>query len=210
MQATGYRSGGSPSLVTSNHQSDFTFGCLQPVGALHGTPLLTAQNDNQPQPLCSLLPSNQRQCILVSGWTVKSENTNDCVSAPNPAAGGCCASGELCSSSSHGQGLPQLVMEFLRCDPDELQLQSKTAARLLQEQTGWSEQGSPSTFNLMCLMADQMLFFMVEWARTSVFFKQLKVRTPFTVYLRSHVPSKTQLQAAQPISILGIIFLQNK
>ncbi|KAK2818780.1 hypothetical protein Q5P01_024341 [Channa striata] len=167
----------SPNLVSSAYQRDFTFAsCLQTQPSVP-----TAQNDSvshQPLSLCSLLPDSpgytQCQCTFISNWTVKSEHS-DCASSPSPVAAVYFESDELCSSSPQGLGIPQLLVEFLHCDPDELQLQNKMAARLLQEQVGWNQHDSPSTFRLMCIMADQMLFFMVEWARTSTFFKQLKL-----------------------------------
>lgn len=185
IQASGFRIERSPPVVSSTHQRDLTFpGGFHPVPILHSTPLLIAQNTHsyQPPSLCSLLPSNspgatQYQCTSFSSWTIKSEHNNNCANSPGCAAG--IGSDELCSRlfSTQGPRMPQLVMEFLRCDSDELQLQNKITARLLQEQTGWERQGNPSTFSLMCLMADQTLFSIVEWARTSIFFKQLKVRS---------------------------------
>ncbi|KAM6986031.1 steroidogenic factor 1-like [Aplochiton taeniatus] len=72
-------------------------------------------------------------------------------------------------------GLPQLVCELLRCEPDELQVQSKIAAHVHQEQSGRGKLERPTTFGLMSLMADQTLFSIVEWARSCIFFKELKV-----------------------------------
>lgn len=186
IQASGFRIDTSPAMVSSTHHRDLIFtGGFHPVPILHSTPLLTAQNDHisyQPPSLCSLLPSSspgatQYQCTSFSNWKIKSEHTNNCANSPGCAAG--MGSDELYSRlfSPRGPRMPQLVTEFLRCDSDELQLQNKIAARLLQEQTGWEKQGEPSTFSLMCIMADQTLFSIVEWARTSVFFKQLKVRS---------------------------------
>ncbi|XP_045923649.1 nuclear receptor subfamily 5 group A member 2-like [Micropterus dolomieu] len=177
IQASGYRTESSPPLVSSNHQRDLTFpGGLHPVPILHSNPPLTAQNDRisyQSPALYSLLPFNstgatQYQCTSFSNWTIKSEHTNNCASSPGFAAG-------IGSDELQGPKMPQLVMELLRCDSDELKLQNKITARLLQEQTDWEKQGNPNTLSLMCLMADQTLFSIVEWARTSNFFKQLKV-----------------------------------
>ncbi|KAI3362341.1 hypothetical protein L3Q82_012240 [Scortum barcoo] len=170
IRAGGFRTERGPPLLPSAHHRDLTFtGHFQPVPTLHNTPLLVAQNDHtsyQPPSLCSLLPSNshgttQYQCSPFSNWTIKSEH---------------CAAGRATGLfSPQGPRMPQLVREFLRCDLDEVQLRKKITARLLQEQKRCEEQGNPSTFNLMCLMADQTLFSIVEWARTSIFFKQLKV-----------------------------------
>ncbi|XP_076614249.1 steroidogenic factor 1b [Chaetodon auriga] len=176
IQASGFRRESISPLVSSAQRGFICTGGLHPVPILHGTPLPTTQ----PPSLCSVLPSSspdatQYQCTSFSNWTIKSEYINNCASSPSSAAG--ISSGELYSRpfSPGGPRMPQLVMEFLRCDPDQQHLQNKITARLLQEQTGWEKQGNPSTFNLMCLMADQTLFSIVEWARTSIFFKQLKV-----------------------------------
>lgn len=185
MQVSGFSKESSSALASSAQQQDFTFpGHIQPDSSLP-----TAQDDSmshQPSSLCSLLPcepssTSQHQCTFFSNWTIKAERS-DCASSPGSAAGLYINSDALCTSSPQGSWIPPLVMEFLRCDPDELQLQNKTTARLLQEQTGWNQHGGPSTFSLMCLLADQTLLFMVEWARTSVFFKQLKVRSCLKTY----------------------------
>uniref|UniRef100_A0A673H2G8 Steroidogenic factor 1-like n=1 Tax=Sinocyclocheilus rhinocerous TaxID=307959 RepID=A0A673H2G8_9TELE len=75
-----------------------------------------------------------------------------------------------------GLTVPPLVLEFVRCEQDELQVQSKISAHLAhlqQEQNSRSER--LSTFGLMCHIADQTLFSIVEWARSCIFFKELKV-----------------------------------
>ncbi|XP_059398544.1 nuclear receptor subfamily 5 group A member 2-like [Carassius carassius] len=90
-----------------------------------------------------------------------------------------------------GLTVPPLVLEFVRCEQDELQVQSKISAHLAhlqQEQNSRSvaanqeqntrlaaKQERLSTFGLMCHMADQTLFSIVEWARSCIFFKELKV-----------------------------------
>ncbi|XP_074473560.1 nuclear receptor subfamily 5 group A member 2-like [Sebastes fasciatus] len=175
IQAGGFRLDDGPPLGSSTHQRDMTFtGGLHPVPILHSTSLPTAQSDRisyQPPTLCSLLPSpGATQYQSFSNWTIKSEHANNCASPPGSAD-------ELYLGpfSPQGPRMPPLVMEFLRCDPDELQLQNKITARLLQEHAAWEKHGNPRTFSLMCLMADQTLFSIVEWARASIFFKQLKV-----------------------------------
>ncbi|GAA6215912.1 nuclear receptor subfamily 5 group A member 2-like [Lates japonicus] len=184
IQADGFRIEGCTTLISSTHQRDFTFnGGLQPDSILQSTPLPTAQNDYisyQPPSLCSLLHTKSPgathyQCSSFSNGIVKSEHTDNCASSQASAVGIYIDSDKLYLSSPQGPRMPRLVMEFLLCDPDELQLQNKITARLQQEQTGWRKHGSPSTFSLMYLMADQTLFSIVEWARTSIFFKQLKV-----------------------------------
>ncbi|XP_036973286.1 nuclear receptor subfamily 5 group A member 2-like isoform X2 [Acanthopagrus latus] len=173
IEASGLRTESSPPLVSSTHHRDFSFtGGLNPVPTLRSTTLPIGENDclsHQLPSVCSL-PSTQYQCASLSNWAIKSERSSNCASPPGAAAG-------VASDSSHfspqSPRIPQLVLELLRCDPDELQLQNKIAAHLLQEQTG--RERHRSTFSLMCLMADQTLFSIVDWARTSIFFKQLKV-----------------------------------
>lgn len=79
------------------------------------------------------------------------------------------------SASPQPPSLPPLVLELLRCDPDELVVQNKIVAHLQQEQSGRGRVDKLSTFSLMCRMADQTLFSIVEWARSCIFFKELRV-----------------------------------
>ncbi|XP_043966574.1 nuclear receptor subfamily 5 group A member 2-like isoform X1 [Gambusia affinis] len=79
------------------------------------------------------------------------------------------------SASPQPPSLPPLVLELLRCDPDELVVQNKIVAHLQQEQSSRGRIDKPSTFSLMCRMADQTLFSIVEWARSCIFFKELRV-----------------------------------
>ncbi|XP_030290941.1 nuclear receptor subfamily 5 group A member 2-like isoform X2 [Sparus aurata] len=169
IEASGLRIEGSPLLVSSTHHRDFSFtGGLNPVPLLQSTTLPMGENDCLSYQLPSL-PSTQYQ-YTSSNWTIKSERINNCASPQGPAAG---VTSDSSIFSPQSPRIPHLVMELLRCDPDELQLQNKITAHLLQEQMG--REKHKSTFSLMCLMADQTLFSIVDWARTSIFFKQLKV-----------------------------------
>ena len=69
--------------------------------------------------------------------------------------------------------IPHLILELLKCEPDEPQVQAKIMAYLQQEQS--NRQEKLSTFGLLCKMADQTLFSIVEWTRNSIFFRELKV-----------------------------------
>ncbi|XP_023697044.1 steroidogenic factor 1-like [Paramormyrops kingsleyae] len=82
---------------------------------------------------------------------------------------------DVCPSGSPQPRVPPLVLELLRCEPDELQMQHKIVASLQTEQGDGGRQEKPATFSLVCRMADQTLFSIVEWARSCVFFKELKV-----------------------------------
>ncbi|CAG01304.1 unnamed protein product, partial [Tetraodon nigroviridis] len=82
------------------------------------------------------------------------------------------------SASPQPPSLPPLVVELLRCDPDEVVVQNKIVAHLQQEQSGRARADKASTFSVMCRMADQTLFSIVEWARSCIFFKELRCPNP--------------------------------
>ncbi|XP_031426558.1 steroidogenic factor 1a isoform X2 [Clupea harengus] len=70
---------------------------------------------------------------------------------------------------------PQLVLNLLRCEPDEAQVRLKVATYLCQEQKSRGKQEKLSSFRLLCLIADQTLFSIVDWARSCIFFRELQV-----------------------------------
>ncbi|XP_053138125.1 steroidogenic factor 1 isoform X2 [Hemicordylus capensis] len=80
-----------------------------------------------------------------------------------------------------GAGPPDVILKLLELEPDEAQVKGRILA-CLQEQQGKAGRGGGggghdklSAFGLMCKMADQTLFAMVEWARSCIFFKELEV-----------------------------------
>ncbi|KAF6073544.1 nuclear receptor subfamily 5 group A member 2 [Phyllostomus discolor] len=103
---------------------------------------------------------------------IKSEYPDPYASSPESLLGYSYVDGYQGSSPA---GVPPLVLELLKCEPDEPQVQAKIAAYLQQEQAGRGKHDKLSTFGLMCKMADQTLFSIVEWARSSIFFRELKV-----------------------------------
>ena len=67
---------------------------------------------------------------------------------------------------------PKLIIELMKSEPDHSQLQAKITA-YLQTQLGMTAPGD--FFSMVCKLADQTLFAFVDWARNSLFFKELKV-----------------------------------
>ncbi len=65
--------------------------------------------------------------------------------------------------------------ELLQAEPDEKQLCTRVLASLQREQACRGKHDRLNTFSIMCKMADQTLFGLVEWARNSTLFKDLKV-----------------------------------
>ncbi|NXL92502.1 STF1 factor, partial [Alectura lathami] len=70
--------------------------------------------------------------------------------------------------------IPEVILKLLQLEPDEAQVKARILACLQQEQ-GKGRHEKLSTFGLMCKMADQTLFSIVEWARSCIFFKELEV-----------------------------------
>ncbi|XP_053348411.1 nuclear receptor subfamily 5, group A, member 5 isoform X1 [Clarias gariepinus] len=65
--------------------------------------------------------------------------------------------------------------ELMQGEPDESQVCSRVVASLRREQASRGKHDCLNTFSIMCKMADQTLFGLVEWARNCVLFKELKV-----------------------------------
>nr|XP_014125999.1 steroidogenic factor 1 [Zonotrichia albicollis] len=76
--------------------------------------------------------------------------------------------------SSSPPDIPELILKLLQLEPDEAQVKARILSCLQQEQ-GKGRHEKLSTFGLMCKMADQTLFSIVEWARSCIFFKELEV-----------------------------------
>ncbi|XP_015856453.1 nuclear receptor subfamily 5 group A member 2 isoform X1 [Peromyscus maniculatus bairdii] len=103
---------------------------------------------------------------------IKSEYPDPYTSSPESMMGYSYMDGYQISSPA---SIPHLILELLKCEPDETQIQVKISAYLQQEQASRGKHDKLNTFGLMCKMADQTLFSIVEWARSSVFFRDLKV-----------------------------------
>uniref|UniRef100_A0A3Q1JDY5 Uncharacterized protein n=1 Tax=Anabas testudineus TaxID=64144 RepID=A0A3Q1JDY5_ANATE len=67
------------------------------------------------------------------------------------------------------------LSKLLEGEQDESQLCAKVLASLQREQASRGKHDCLNTFSIMCKMADQTLFGLVEWARNSALFKELKV-----------------------------------
>lgn len=75
--------------------------------------------------------------------------------------------------------IPQLLLDLKASMADENEIKQKLLT-FIHTEFGHEDLNAtnyPSKLlRLLCRLSDQLLFLMVEWARTSVFFKQLKVR----------------------------------
>ncbi|KAI3359173.1 hypothetical protein L3Q82_002708 [Scortum barcoo] len=70
---------------------------------------------------------------------------------------------------------PSFLSQLLEGEQDESQLCAKVLVSLQREQANRGKHDRLNTFSIMCKMADQTLFGLVEWARNSTLFKELKV-----------------------------------
>uniref|UniRef100_A0A3P9NNN5 Nuclear receptor subfamily 5, group A, member 2 n=1 Tax=Poecilia reticulata TaxID=8081 RepID=A0A3P9NNN5_POERE len=104
--------------------------------------------------------------------TIKSEYPDPYTSSPESIMGYAYVDAYQTGSPT---SFPHLIVELLKCEPDEPQVQAKILAYLQQEQASRGKHEKLNTFGLMCKMADQTLFSIVEWARSSIFFRELKV-----------------------------------
>ncbi|XP_046724127.1 steroidogenic factor 1b [Silurus meridionalis] len=128
-------------------------------------------------PLQSQYPHQSLPCR-----TIKSEFPDHYASSSSPGSTGgytyTYQNHTINSPTPHtGLDLPALVLEIVHCEQDELLVRSKisTHLALLQQNQSSGSNEALSTFAIMCHIADQTLFFIVEWARSCSFFKKLKV-----------------------------------
>nr|XP_034969505.1 steroidogenic factor 1-like [Zootoca vivipara] len=77
-------------------------------------------------------------------------------------------------SPATGTDMPDVILKLLQQEPDEAQVKGRILS-CLQEEQSKGRHDKLSTFGLMCKMADQTLFAIVEWARGCIFFKELEV-----------------------------------
>ncbi|GFW18627.1 nuclear hormone receptor FTZ-F1 [Trichonephila clavipes] len=161
----------------------------------------TSSPDSSPSPLCTSAQTNStiaahfalsvggppvmQEPIKVTSWP-----SNRAPSPPNSGAsnhGGRSAGSPkspfhygdvgaplpLTHSLYTGSGkVPLLIKEFQLSMPDDKEWQNQLY-QLLQTQT--YNQCEVDAFELMCKVIDQSLFAQVDWARNSVFFKELKL-----------------------------------
>jgi hypothetical protein len=85
--------------------------------------------------------------------------------------------------------IPSFLAQLLEGEPDERQLCAKVLASLQREQASRGKHDRLNTFSIMCKMADQTLFGLVEWARNSALFKELKV---IKTHTHTHYPHRKQ------------------
>ncbi|XP_060737661.1 steroidogenic factor 1a isoform X1 [Tachysurus vachellii] len=184
IRASSFKLEPNPPLVHSN-QAEYSFpssvpGLLPPLGP----------PDYECPPVCppslgvalhsygSFPAQYQYTTPSVPGRSIKAEHPDPYSGSPDSSLGYSYAEGCIAASpqtSPLNPAVPSLVLELLSCEPDEEQVRAKICAYLQQEQSGRGKLDKPRPSSLLCVMADQTLFSIVEWARSCIFFKELKV-----------------------------------
>lgn len=96
-------------------------------------------------------------------------------SSPCPAPSSATVSSQAPTIPPSATLTPNFLSQLLKGEQDEAQLCAKVLASLQKEQANRGKHDCLNTFSIMCKMADQTLFGLVEWARNSNLFKELKV-----------------------------------
>lgn len=101
-------------------------------------------------------------------------------SSPGPTPSSATSLSQASTNKADTSSSAPLTHNFLSLllegEQEESQLCAKVVASLQREQANRGKHDRLNTFSIMCKMADQTLFGLVEWARNSTLFKELKVR----------------------------------
>lgn len=146
----------------------------------------TSSPDSSPSPLCA--PAPHYALAIAAPEPLKAPPWTSSAALPPPPPGASPKSlpppppqfSALVGGGSGGANeqslvsgkVPLLIREFQLSMPDDKEWQSNLFG-LLQNQT--YNQCEVDVFELMCKVIDQSLFAQVDWARNSIFFKELKV-----------------------------------
>ncbi|CAG5897922.1 unnamed protein product [Menidia menidia] len=163
----------------------------------HGPLDCSVNNPRMLSPPC--VPYPQLYCAFPGNLHEKGETSFSCSpvpthypvhSAPNTsftlgstlASSPCCARGSastlpqaLAHASPPAAHPPNFLNQLMEGERDEGQTCAKVLACLQREQANRGKHDRLNTFSIMCKMADQTLFGLVEWARNSSLFQELKV-----------------------------------
>nr|AGA54134.1 nuclear receptor subfamily 5 group A member 5 [Dicentrarchus labrax] len=91
---------------------------------------------------------------------------------------------QILDTPSSATPTSSFLSQLLVGEQDESQLCAKVHASLQREQANRGKHDRLNTFSIMCKMADQTLFGLVEWARNSALFKELNVEDQMVLLQR--------------------------
>lgn len=110
-----------------------------------------------------------------NSFTPRSTPTSSPCSTPSSTTPLSQALTQTPDATSSATPSPNFLSQLLEGEQDESQLCAKVVTSLQREQANRGKHDRLNTFSIMCKMADQTLFWLVEWARSSTLFKELKV-----------------------------------
>ncbi|XP_029015980.1 nuclear receptor subfamily 5, group A, member 5 isoform X2 [Betta splendens] len=147
-----------------------------PFSGLHYRTFPGFIQEKREMPLCnSLVPANYTaQPIANNPFAPRT------IQAPSPCSTNVTTPPSQTSSKtqdtlSSATLTTNFLSRLMEGEQDESQLCAKVLASLQKEQASRGKHDCLNTFSIMCKMADQTLFGLVEWARNSALFKELKV-----------------------------------
>ncbi|XP_029292738.1 LOW QUALITY PROTEIN: nuclear receptor subfamily 5, group A, member 5 [Cottoperca gobio] len=144
-------------------------------GLYHGTfPGYVQEKDEMPFSY-SQAPTNYVHPTPNNSFTPRSTPTSYPCSTLNSATPLSQASTQTPYTPSLATLTPSFLSQLLEGEQEESQLCAKVLTSLQREQANRGKHDRLNTFSIMCKMADQTLFGLVEWARNSALFKELKV-----------------------------------
>lgn len=123
----------------------------------------------------SSAPTNYVHPISDNSFTPRSTPASSPCSTPSSSTRLSQAPTQIPDTPSSAPLKPNFLNQLLEGEQDESQLCAKVLASLQREQANRGKHDRLNTFSIMCKMADQTLFGLVEWARNSALFKELKV-----------------------------------
>ncbi|XP_029946366.1 nuclear receptor subfamily 5, group A, member 5 [Salarias fasciatus] len=125
---------------------------------------------------CSSAPANYAgHSTQNHPFTPRSTPASSPCSTPSSSTAFSQAFSQVPAASPLATVTPSFLGQLLEGEQDESQLCAKVLASLQREQANRGKHDRLNTFSIMCKMADQTLFGLVEWARNSSLFKELKV-----------------------------------
>lgn len=110
-----------------------------------------------------------------TSFTLRNTPSSSPSSTPSSATSFSQTSTNKPDTSSSATLTHNFLSRLLEGEQEESQLCAKVVASLQREQANRGKHDRLNTFSIMCKMADQTLFGLVEWARNSALFKELKV-----------------------------------
>ncbi|XP_037331487.2 nuclear receptor subfamily 5, group A, member 5 isoform X2 [Pungitius pungitius] len=177
MCTSGIGPSGAPSPLDCTMNADRVFSPLSPpYSGLYQRTFPGYLQERAETPYSySQAPTNYVHPTLDNSFTTRSPPASSPCSKPSSSTPLSQTHSPTLDETSLATLRPNLLNQLLAGEPDESQLCAKVLASLQREQANRGKHDRLNTFSIMCKMADQTLFGLVEWSRNSALFKELKL-----------------------------------